>query len=169
MMSFATTLIFMTAALELTQVQVERAPVEQSAHAEAERAQTAGDWLMGSGTGLFAISYGLTVGVSLSSDPDCQGSVCNERYLSLLPVVGPLLQIAVAGPAFHDEHHTDACIPRIAMAVSGQAIGVAAFVVGAILRSQGDDDPDSLVQRLTIGTDTYDGRGFGINVGLTRF
>lgn len=169
MMSFATTLIVMTAALELTQVQTERSPVEQSVQAEAEKSQAAGDWLMGSGVAIFAASYGLTVGVSLTSDPDCQGSVCNERYLSLLPVVGPLLQIAVAGPSFHDEHHTEACIPRIAMAVSGQAIGVAALVLGAILRSQGDDDPDSLVQRLTIGTDTYDGRGFGINVGLTRF
>lgn len=141
---------------------------EEAAATSDDGKRVASNWLIGAGGAVFAVSYGLTVGVSLASDRSCEGSTCNERYLSLVPIVGGILQFAVAGKDFHDEHHTDACFPRTIAAVSGQVIGAGAFIAGLILRPSARPAAEKGPE-LSVSPQTYGGAGFGLSVGVRDF
>ncbi len=86
------------------------------------------------GAWLFVSSYVFAISVSLTADQACQGSICNERYLSFVPVFGGVLQFAVAGRSFHDQHHSDNCFPLTVADVTGQSIGVLGLATGLAMR-----------------------------------
>lgn len=107
---------------------------EESAPAKPAPMMKAGEVTIGSGAFVFAVAYMMGIVVSLSADTNCQGSICNERYLSFVPVFGGILQFSVAGRSFHDEHHSDNCFPLTVADVTGQAVGVVGIATGLVMR-----------------------------------
>ncbi len=112
---------------------VTTAPAQADAPAKPKGTKAA-DVTAVTGAWLFISSYVFGISVSLTADQACQGSICNERYLSFVPVFGGVLQFAVAGRSFHDEHHSDNCFPLTVADVAGQSIGVVGLATGLAMR-----------------------------------
>ncbi len=114
---------------------------EEAPPAKPAAIMKAGQVTIANGAFVFAVGYMMGIVVSLSADTSCQGSICNERYLSFVPVFGGVLQFAVAGKAFHDAHHSDNCFPLTVADVSAQGVGVAAVATGLMMRYFGGKRP----------------------------
>ncbi|HEX7602607.1 MAG TPA: hypothetical protein VF316_13415 [Polyangiaceae bacterium] len=128
---------------------------------------TAADATSLSGAVLFATAYILSIAVSLRADTSCQGAQCNERYLSLVPVFGGVLQFALTSKAFHELHHGDDCYPLTVAAVTGQAIGVAAVVTGLVMRYISHRRAGAGEPHVTGGP--FDGGGAGVSLSVQFF